>query len=362
MTDHLYIHVPFCLQKCAYCSFYSIADADDDLVDRYVDAVVAEMVLRGVGAGGWKTVYFGGGTPSLLGADRVGRLLEKIGAPASAEVTLEANPESVTAELLADLRNVGVNRLSLGVQSLVDDDLRYLGRVHDSRRGRLALDLAMRVFERASIDLIYGLPGQTVDGWLEQLDRAAALGSEHLSAYELTYERGTPLGDLGEQNPDRTEFFFATHERLGELGMEGYEVSNFARSAEARSRHNLATWAYRPYLGLGPGAHSFSGPGASAARRWNEPDLEAYLKDTRTGQVPHTLETLSLEQQLLERLMLGLRTTIGIDLQEFPVDTSFLGRLERCEEQGMLRRSGDLIQPTLEGMALADGLAADLLG
>ena len=363
MTNHLYIHVPFCLQKCGYCAFYSVVDRDDAVLDRYVEALLGELELRELGGGRWQTVYFGGGTPSLLGIDRVARLLDKIAPPVDAEVTLEANPETVTEELLLGLREAGVNRLSLGVQSFADDDLRYLGRVHDGHRARRALELAMQIFARVSIDFIYGLPGQTVAGWLDQLEQAVSLGTEHLSAYELTFEPGTPLGNQLGETPDRTDFFFATHERLGELGLEGYEVSNFARSAAARSRHNLATWAYLPYLGLGPGAHSFSGPGVGAERRWNAPDLPAYLRGGETRQIPHATESPTTEQQLLERLLLGLRTSMGVATAELPLsDESFCSRLTIAVERGLLRHEREFVKPTLQGMGLADGLADQLVG
>ncbi len=361
MTDHLYIHVPFCLQKCGYCAFYSVTRWDEGVLDRYVDAILAEMHLRGVDGSGCKTVYFGGGTPSLLGADRVARLLRHLNVPGDAEVTLEANPERVAERLLNDLREAGVNRLSLGVQSLVDGNLRYLCRVHDSGRARAAIELANQVFQRVSLDLIYGLPDQSLEGWLAQLEHVPSLDATHLSAYELTYEPGTPLGSAVDEIPDRTEFFFATHERLGELGFEGYEVSNFARSVEVRSRHNLATWDYRPYAGVGPGAHSFSGPGVTATRRWNDSDLAGYLEATQDGQVPHRSECLSPEQQLFERLMLGLRTKAGVSIDEALLDRPFLHRLGQCEKEGLLVLREGRIIPTLEGMGVADGLATRLI-
>ena len=207
MADHLYIHMPFCLSKCRYCAFYSVTDRDDELLDRYTDAVVAELGQRVTDTRPWKTVYIGGGTPSLLGPRRVERILCAVaaqGSLAEAEVTLEANPETVTKSLLVDLRSAGVNRLSLGLQSLVDDQLRYLGRIHNARRGREALSIARQTFDRLSIDLIYGLPEQSVGEWVILLTEAAALGTEHLSAYELTYEPGTPLGDAADETPDRS--------------------------------------------------------------------------------------------------------------------------------------------------------------
>jgi oxygen-independent coproporphyrinogen-3 oxidase len=245
---------------------------------------------------------------------------------------------------------------------MVEEDLRYLCRVHDAGRARLAIELANRSFERVSVDLIYGLPGQSVDGWLEQLEGVVALGTEHLSAYELTYEPGTPLGRKADGNPDRTDFFFATHGHLSKLGFRGYEVSNFARSEEARSRHNLATWAYRPYVGIGPGAHSFSGSGELAVRRWNRADLKSYLEAATGRSVPHQSESLTAEQQLLERLMLGLRTSAGVVVDSELMKPSFSERLDRCEDAGLVLRQGGRIVPTLEGMGLADGLAARLAG
>jgi oxygen-independent coproporphyrinogen III oxidase len=372
MTDaHLYIHVPFCLSKCGYCAFYSEPHWDDHLLDRYADAVVTEFQTRVGKPRSWKTAYFGGGTPSLLGPKRVVRILSAVAGHESlddTEVTLEANPETVTLGLLKDLRSAGVNRLSLGLQSLDDAELRYLGRAHDVRRGREALEAALRTFDRVSIDLIYGLRGQTVESWLRTLHEAAGLGPGHLSAYELTLDPGTPLGDAGSDAPGHADFFFATHECLAELGFQGYEVSNFARSPAARSRHNLATWAYRPYLGFGPGAHSLERNADAAIRRFNRPALADYLAGARTGSVPHEKEPLTPPQQLLERLMLGLRTDVGLDLSHIrhllteAAADSLASRLSRLETQGLLRLDNDHIRPTLRGMALADGLAAELSG
>ena len=369
MIEHLYIHVPFCLNKCGYCAFYSETGWDEELLDRYVAGVLSELEARVEGGLKWRTVYFGGGTPSLLGAHRVGSILEAVaacGTLTEAEITLEANPETVTSALLADLGSAGVNRLSLGLQSLNDSELRYLGRVHDGRRGREALAAGSAAFDRVSIDLIYGLPGQTVPGWLDMLKESVALGTEHLSAYELSYEPGTALGAKGSDAPGHADYFFATHECLAELGLTGYEVSNFARSRAARSRHNEATWCYRPYMGVAPGSHSLEVTDETATRRYNRASLADYLAGAAEGVVPHDTETLTSEQQLLERLMLGLRTTAGLDLSHLnhlfdpPSGAGLNKRLVRLEEQDLLRRDKDLIRPTLRGMALADRLASDL--
>ncbi len=368
MTQHLYFHVPFCVSKCGYCAFFSVADKDDSLLDQYVDAVLAEAAERIGATPRIKTVYFGGGTPSLLGARRVERILHVLGdsnALDEAEVTLEANPESVTKDLMRDLRMAGINRVSLGLQSFHDDALNLLGRSHDARQGQHALATARAVFDRISVDLMYGLPGQTVASWETDLERVAALGTEHLSAYELTYEKGTPMGDRPHGQEDRTEFFFDTHRILAAHGLEGYEVSNFARCDAARSQHNLATWAYIPYMGLGPGAHSFTGPGTTATRRWNLPDLRGYL-GAQQGAVPYEVEHLSGAQQQLERLMLGLRNRVGVDLLDLfggrGVPQGVQQQLQELEQRGLIIVRGSRLTPTLEGMGLADGLASQLTG
>lgn len=368
MAPHLYLHVPFCVQKCAYCAFFSVADKDHQVLDRYVEALTTEARARIGDCPPFKTVYFGGGTPSLLGARRVEKILRVLGdnnALDTAEVTLEANPESVTKELLRALKHAGINRVSLGLQSFHDDALDTLGRCHNARQGEAALEAALTVFGRVSVDLMYGLPGQTVTEWEADLKRVAALGTEHLSAYELTYEKGTPMGDRPHGRDDRTEFFFATHQILAAEGLEGYEVSNFARSSTARSRHNLATWAYAPYLGLGPGAHSFSGPGAGATRRWNLASIASYLSSS-PGEVPHETERVNSEQQRLERLMLGLRTRIGVNLLDLygdpGVPQEIQQQLKALEQRKLVVLDGTQLTPTLEGMGLADGLAAHLSG
>lgn len=365
MADHLYIHVPFCQSKCHYCAFYSVPEPTDDTLDAYVRAVRCEATARIGDRPHFQTVYFGGGTPSLLGAQRIIEVLEhlsSLGRLTDAEVTLEANPESVTEALLAEITGAGVNRISLGLQSLEDHALKWLGRPHTARQGRLALDAVQRHVERSSIDLIYGLPGQSLEDWKDELVQAASLGTEHISAYELTYEPGTVLGDRPHETGDRSELFFATHQTFKELGLAGYEVSNFACGTEARSRHNLATWAYHPYLGLGPGAHSFSGPGAGAYRRWNLGDVTRYIDGTAKGSVPHESEGLSRYQQSLERVMLGLRTVAGFSLDAVEesegLSPAFSERLRDLETRGLVVVADGLVRPTLEGMGLADGLAA----
>ena len=227
---------------------------------------------------------------------------------------------------------------------------------------------ALRAGLRVSVDLIYGLPGRPPAHWLAQLDAAVETGVEHLSAYELSLEPGTRLAAAWPDGlGDRADLFFRTHGHLASLGLEGYEVSNFARTAKDRSRHNLATWAHRPYLGLGPGAHSFfDGPG-SPTRRWNLQDLPAWLADLEHGvEPPREEEVLSAGQRLLERVMLGVRTSAGVDLTACrrecggPLTNELLAKAVDPIEQGLLSLAGDQLRPTLQGMALADRLAMDL--
>ncbi len=369
VPHHLYIHVPFCLSKCGYCAFYSVANRDDGALDRYVDALIVEAGQCADGDG-WKTIYLGGGTPSILGPDRVGQILSAVGAPSlNAEVTLEINPETVAAADFDALAAAGVNRVSIGVQSFSNEALAFLGRAHDFARAADAVAAALDSGLRVSIDLIYGLAGQSADRWRRELDRVPALGVEHLSAYELTWEPNTPLGrQHGGGRDDRSELFFATHEHLASLGFQGYEVSSFAGSPDARSRHNLATWSHRPYLGLGPGAHSLLGAGRAAQRRWNEPDLAGWLQALERGAPPpRETESLTPQQRLLERVMLGLRTTDGIDVAgcvaELGLDLQRMAgeHAERLAAQGLLTITPGRWQPSLRGMALADRLALQLV-
>ena len=366
---HLYIHVPFCLSKCGYCAFYSVPCSDDRLLDRYVAALLEEAG-QSAATGGWKTIYLGGGTPSLLGPLRIRRILGGAGATVpGAEVTVEVNPETVAAADLAALREAGVNRVSIGVQSFDDESLTFLGRAHDSARALATVAAAREHGFRVSVDLIYGLPGQPVDEWRRQLDRAAEPGVEHLSAYELTWEPTTPLGrKYGGNETDRSELFFATHEHLAALGFDGYEVSSFARSPNARSRHNLATWTHRPYLGIGPGAHSFLGSTRAAQRRWNAAGLTDWLEALERGATPpRESETLTPQQLLLERVMLGLRTAAGIDLSACRTELGL--DLERSAGEAASRLAAQELLivapgrwfPTLQGMALADRLALELV-
>lgn len=384
----LYLHVPFCSAICPYCDF---AVRRDDAARReaYVGAVEREAELAaerwrhlttGVpGAERFDTLYLGGGTPSLLEPRQLERVLAALRralplAP-GAHLSLEANPEDVDAEHLATWRGLGVDFLSLGVQALDDDALAFFGRRHTARQAEEAITLALEAgFPTVNVDLIYALPGVESGArtrfWHHTLDRAAALGPQHLSCYGLEIHPRTSFGKRqarGELHPlddDRHgELFLATHRRLAELGYEGYEVSNFARSPEHRSRHNRKYWHHVPYLGIGPSAHSFAG----RRRWWNEPLVPRWQKRVAAGEAPVAgEETLEPADLALEALMLGLRTRDGVDLdaleRRYGIDLGARNhrRLAELEARGLLRIVGRRLIPTLEGLAVADGLAAGL--
>ena len=365
----LYVHVPFCRSKCAYCDFYSVTD--ESRVDGYLEALPREMSLYRDFASVFDTVYLGGGTPSCLPAGRLADVLKRLRSAfpivPRAEITVEVNPGDVDTAYLERLREAGFTRVSIGVQSFDDAVLAILGRRHGGRESREAIEAARRAaFDNLSVDLIYGVPGQSLDGWRETMETALAFSPEHLSCYELTLERGTPLQrrvEAGQLTPAGEDeafgYFSTTSEFLEERGYVHYEVSNFARNESLVSRHNHKYWDHTPYLGLGPAAHSFRG----SRRWWNHRDLERYIGDTREGRVPvDGQEDLSQEQLQMEALYFGFRTKRGI---HGPAFRDRYGKdLFRQEEnalrgmldEGLIRLDGDFLTPTRRGLALADRL------
>lgn len=321
----LYIHVPFCRAKCRYCAFFSQPRREGAL-EAYVPLLLEELALWAgrLGRFAVPTVFFGGGTPSLLPPQDLERIMDALRrhfdlAP-DAEITLEANPESASLDFLRAARSLGVNRLSLGVQSFRDEELTLLGRPHSARQAWEALTRARSAgFANISLDLIWGLPGQRESQWLETLRRAVELAPEHLSCYGLSLEPGTPLAEAPEEEralpPERelAHMYLHTGELLEGAGYLQYEISNYARLGLA-CRHNQACWEGRDYLGLGPAATSTLG-----ALRWTNPeDLRAWAELVKTRRIGlHRRETLSPEIRAQERLMLALRTTRGLDLAEF---------------------------------------------
>jgi oxygen-independent coproporphyrinogen-3 oxidase len=362
---HIYVHVPFCARRCAYCDF-SIAVRKVVPADEYVNALASEIDLRFPESRGWTadTLYFGGGTPSRLGGNGVARMLDvvrrRITLAQDAEVTLEANPEDVNAESVAAWRDAGVNRLSIGAQSFDDTVLRWMHRTHDAAMTVAAVETAQRGgIANFSLDLIFALPEAIERSWKTDVARALDLGPSHLSLYGLTIEPHTPLGrwhgrgELAESPDERYESeFLHAHDELAAAGFEHYEVSNFGLP-ERHARHNSAYWTGAPYAGFGPSAHEFDG----AARRWNVSAYTEWL--TRLGTATDPLdeaEQLTDANRVAEQVYLGLRTTGGLQLEA----------AERTRVQpwvdagwGTLDEQGRLTLTPLGWLRL-DGLAADL--
>ncbi len=320
----LYIHIPFCRSKCLYCDFYS--DTRAELVESFLSALLREMEFRRrppFSEATFTTLYLGGGTPSLLSPEQTGRIIDaafrcfRFGR--EVEISMEANPGTLSRSRAQGYRRCGVNRLTIGVQSFNDRELRMLSRIHTADEAITAVETARRAgFDNIGIDLIFGIPGQSRGSWESTLERALSPRPEHLSVYGLTYEQGTPMERMkreGRIKPcsERMEsrFFLIAAEKLTAAGYEHYEISNYALPGK-RSRHNSLYWSGAPYLGLGPSAHSYDG----RCRWWNVRSIDEYLK--REGEL-FTLssEMLTPQQRAHERLMLGLRCNSGIDLCEW---------------------------------------------
>jgi oxygen-independent coproporphyrinogen-3 oxidase len=365
----LYVHIPFCKTKCRYCDFYSVTSLS--LVADYLEALEKEARLYQDHFTAFDSLYLGGGTPSQLEAAPLTVLMKNVGrhfafAP-DTEVTVEANPDDLTPEKLALFRDLGVNRLSLGVQSFDEAELRFLGRRHTAGQAEQALEFARAAgFDNLGLDLIYALPGQEEGAWLNNLKEALKFQPEHLSCYLLTLAPETPLGRrqaqgkldlLGEEAERR--LFLLTSRYLGEQGYLHYEVSNFAREESLMCRHNLKYWQHAPYLGLGPAAHSYH----NGRRRWNHASLREYCRALKSGAVPVAgQECLTPEQLELEALSLGLRTREGLILTSLHHLGLHPPALARLKAAGLLRVHQGRLRPTREGLVLADRLPLWLLG
>ncbi|MCC6872615.1 MAG: radical SAM family heme chaperone HemW [Candidatus Fermentibacter sp.] len=370
----LYVHVPFCLRKCRYCAFYSVADLDSDAAMRFGGSLLGEMRMRLPSDTVFPTFYAGGGTPVLLEPSFWSEVFAAV-PPTSrlaedAEVTIEANPAAVGLKDLQDLRRSGFNRLSIGVQSFDDALLEFLGRVHNGAQAEeMVRDARKAGFESIGIDLMYGIPGQTREDWLKDLRSAVDLGAEHISCYSLTVEDGTPYGHSVKSGdapvPDESlvaELYRATDELLSRAGYQHYEVSNYAAGRKWRSRHNTAYWSGAAYLGFGPSAHSYDG---RSRRSWNRLGLNEYLEAVESGGLPEAdFENLSEGQLMLERIMLGLRTSDGVDLSkagfEGEADGALRNMFANWVSHGLCTVDGLRISPTSQGMLMADGMASSL--
>ena len=366
----LYIHIPFCLSKCGYCSFYSIKSVD--LIPEYIAALKKEIRHYRNVFSSFDTIYIGGGTPSLLSISQIDNILTAVNKyykiNRQAEITIEANPGDASLKYFQALRKSGINRLNVGVQSFDDKVLKFLGRRHSSKEAIDAIEAARAAgFDNLGIDLIYGVHGITIQSWKNTLQKAVSFAPEHISCYQLSLSEKTPLykkySSEGWKLPDENtelKLFLTTSEELENAGYIHYEISNFARLDKFKSRHNRKYWQHTPYLGLGPAAHSF----LNNKRWWNKAAVKTYLKDIARAKMPvEGSENLSAEQLQMEALFLGLRTKAGIDLKLYKTryGTDLLKDkktiIDELIKNELVELKNGFLRPTRKGMAIADSLA-----
>lgn len=393
----IYIHIPFCNSKCAYCGFYSIASQKQK--SAFLEALHTEIALRTDYLNGEEigTIYFGGGTPSVLSVEEIKGILESVfrhyKVNPAAEITLEANPDTLNPDYLQDLRKLGINRLSIGIQSFFDDDLKYLSRRHDSNHAKQCINWAKQAgFDNLTLDLIYGLPTATAEKWNQNLDLFFETQAQHLSAYALTVEPNTILAkQIASQQlqtvneDDAVRDYEILCQRTKENGFLHYEISNFSKPG-FRSKHNCSYWNRTPYAGFGPSAHSFDG----VSRQWNVGNLSQYIEGVRSwelgvgkkeegrrvlrqAQQPDNekpsffeKEFLTPEERYDEYVMTSLRTMWGCDLKymEREMGKRFsdfcLKQAQKPLSQGMLTQTNEFLHLTDAQMLFADGVAEAL--
>jgi oxygen-independent coproporphyrinogen-3 oxidase len=370
----LYIHIPFCLSKCHYCDFYSLTSIS--AIPDFLDALFKEMEMYRNRFNPFDTVYIGGGTPSLLSPQQLESVLIKVrenfnlisNTEITPEMTIETNPANLNRSFLESMREIGINRINIGVQSFDQKVLDFLGRRHSLKQAMSALEASRAAgFHNIGLDLIYGVPAQDIGSWLDTLKQAVVFSPEHISCYQLTLEAKTPLGircQAGEFSIPgeelQYEFFMKTSGFLEDAGYIHYEVSNFARGTEHTSRHNQKYWDHSPFLGLGPAAHSLQ----CNQRWWNHRFLDQYLAAINARNLPvEETETLTMEQLRLEALYLGLRTKKGIFLQDFKnqyhydLFTEKKEILTKLEKEGFISIQNGYLYPTQTGLAVADSLS-----
>ncbi len=373
----LYIHVPFCMKRCVYCDFYFVTGQRDH--NAFVEALCRDVHLSALNGASVGTIYFGGGTPSRLSIDNTARIAAAISSAFDTspvvEASIELNPEDVTASYLQALKDMGFNRVSLGIQSFCDEDLQFMNRSHDARQANDALALVAEAgFASFTADLIFGLPGQPASRWRANLERLVSFDTPHISAYALTIERKTPLHKLiaqGRVSPppddDVAALYQITMDTLRAYGFDHYEISSFARPGH-RACHNQHYWTHVNYLGFGPSAHSFLWEGASEASRWyNVRSLRRYLSQIRDNEkaIGHR-ETLALKTLASERIMLGLRTAEGVDTEllrhRYNVDLAAVKRrdITALVEAGLMEHQEGFLRLTDHGKHVCDGIAVRL--
>ena len=370
----IYIHIPFCKRRCIYCDFFSTTQSEKKA--EYVHALARELGMRKdyVGDEEIETIYLGGGTPSQLSQEELEEIFAYIykvyKVTPDAEITLEANPDDLTPEYVSMLRTLPVNRISMGIQTFQEETLKLLHRRHTAQQAIEAFRRCREAgFQNISIDLMYGLPGETLETWEQDLQQAVDLHPEHISAYHLIYEEGTTLWNLREQNKvEEAEeelsltLFKTLIERLTKAGYQHYEISNFCLPG-LHSRHNSSYWTGKKYLGCGPSAHSFDG----ISRQWNVSSLEKYLEGIRSNQLDFELEDLDLYTRYNDFVITSIRTCWGMPLAQLRTtygETLYNYCLRMAKphiEQGVLEIKEDTLKLTPQGIFISDGIMSDLL-
>ena len=367
----IYIHIPFCKQACHYCDFHFSTSMKKK--DQMVLALAKEMQMRKSEVSEViETIYFGGGTPSVLTLEQINFLIEEVYSnfevSENPEITLEANPDDLSEERIIELSKSKINRLSIGIQSFFEEDLKMMNRAHNSAEAKKSLEIATKYFDNISIDLIYGIPGLTNEMWKQNIETALGFGIPHISSYALTVEPKTALkkliqtGKIAEPKDDiAQEHFQILVDTLQENGFIHYELSNFGKE-NYFSKNNSAYWLGKKYLGIGPSAHSYDG----ISRSWNIANNSIYLKEIQADKLPNEIEVLSKEDRYNEYVMTGLRTIWGISLDriENEFGTDFLNYLlkqaEKFLSDDLLSIEKNVLKTTRKGKFLADGIASDL--
>lgn len=351
----LYVHVPYCLRKCSYCAFASETKPDD--ISGMCTALMTEFDNRTKdGDYSFRTFYAGGGTPSLLPPEFWHNMISRISSPTLMEATIETNPAVLDGRGYSTLLLAGFNRISIGVQSFSEENLKKLGRIHSAEQGREALELARKTgFRKISADLIYGIPGQKERDLKKELESMLCFRPEHLSLYELTLEKGTPMGDRGEKAEEEecADMYQMAHELLTNEGYHHYEVSSYSLGEENIAVHNSSYWQRIPYMGIGPSAHSFDG----RRRSWNHSDTIKYESAVVRGRpATESAEDLTGENAANELLSLGFRHTGGVDLADLRKLGYMLDPTELLQT-GLLKEKNGVLIPDANGMLFADSLA-----
>jgi len=368
----IYIHIPFCKQACHYCDFHFSTSMKKK--EEMVLAIANELKLRKREFENEtiETIYFGGGTPSVLELDEINFLIrtvyENYSVSETPEITLEANPDDLTEELIIELSQTNVNRLSIGIQSFFEDDLKLMNRAHNSAEAKKCLEIATKYFDNISLDLIYGIPGMSSDIWKKNIEIAMSFGIPHISSYALTVEPKTALykliqtGKIGEPNDDvAQEHFSILVEQLETNGFIHYELSNFGKE-NYFSKNNSSYWLGKKYIGIGPSAHSYNG----ISRSWNVSNNSLYIKALQNNQLPNEVEILSITDRYNEYVMTGLRTIWGVSLEKIKTEFGIMyadylmNQVEKFLNDDLVYIENNILKPTKKGKFLTDGIASDL--